>query len=172
MASETVKLIGAVELEYSATAAGSLRVLTDLTGNAMSDRVTPLVIPAGTRRQVRFRLPGVLKGHLLQLVYSPGSGTARIFQARVWARELPRGAWAWFPVYVPETSDEWQTVPLPIPATSQEWSPVQLPIPATSEEWSTAQLPMPQTPHEWSALSLPIKPTPLIPEWVAVEVDR
>jgi hypothetical protein len=173
MASEKVKLIGAVEMEYAATSQGTLRVKTDLPGNAMVERISPLAIPAtSTRRQVRFRVPGPTKGHLLQLSYAPGAGTARLYQVRVWARELPTGAWAWYPVYVPETSDAWQPIQLPIPVTGEAWESVQLPIPPTSEQWASVQLPIPPTSEEWNTLQLPIKGTPLVPEWVNVEIDR
>jgi hypothetical protein len=172
MASEKVKLFGAVELEYSSTSQGTLRVLSDVPGNAMTQRETATTPIASTRRQIRFRLSGTVKGHMLQLSWNPGAGLSRLYRVRVWARELPTGAWGWYPVYVPETSDEWQPVQLPVPQTPEEWSAIQLPIPPTPDAWSAIDLPIPATSMEWTPMQLPVKPTPAVPEWVSVGVDR
>src|SRR4051812_6041216 len=120
MASETVKVIAAIEMEYSATAAGSLAVLGDLPGNAMAARGAAISVPASpTRRTLRVR--HVMPTHLLQLSYT-SPGVTRLYQVRIWARELPKGAWGWYSVYVVDTPDAFTAVPLPIPATSQEWA--------------------------------------------------
>jgi hypothetical protein len=173
MASEKVKLLGAIELEYSATTAGTLVISSDLPGNAIAQRGSPITIPASAgRRQVRFRVLGSVKGHLFQFQWSPGFGTGRLYRARVWARELPNGPWGWYPLPVPETPDEWSTLKLPIPVSPEEWSAVSLPIPVSPQEWSMVSLPIPGTPEEWSTIKLPVRPTPVVPDWIPVEIDQ
>jgi hypothetical protein len=173
MASEKVKLLGAIELEYSATTAGTFVISSDLPGNAIAQRGSSMTTPAtATRRQIRFRVLGAVKGHLFQFQWSPGIGTGRLYRARVWARELPGGPWGWYPLPVPETPDEWSTLKLPIPVSPEEWSAIALPIPESPQAWSAVSLPIPPTPEEWGSVQLPVRATPVVPDWVSVEIDR
>jgi hypothetical protein len=164
-----------------------VRIWSDLPGFALAERVSAIPTPSTTtRRQIRFRVEGVVKGHLFQFQWSPGMGTGRLYRARAWARELPTGAWGWYALPVPETPDEWSALQLPMPASPEEWSAIALPVPVSPQEWSTialpvpespqawssAQLPIPGTAEDWNAVNLPVRPTPVVPEWVPVEIDQ
>jgi hypothetical protein len=181
---ETVKIFATLELDLDATAPGSVSLLTDLPGTAMALRYTALV-PATARRPVRFRLAGITKGHLLQLLYLPGAGASHVYGARVYARELPAGAWQWYDLRVPATPDVFTAVPLPIPPTEQDWKPVPLPVPPTPQEWTATPLPVPAigdwkpvplpippTEQNWQAVALPFQKTPPLPDWVEIPVDE
>jgi len=157
---QQVALFGIIELEFHATAGGTLTLRTDLPGDAMAVRETRSIpTTSGSRRVVRFRLAGTTKGRLYSVKVVPtGAGIIRLYAGRIWARLLPNPEWSWYSIPIPETSEEWTAVPLPIPQTPQEWERVQLPIPPTSEQWER--------------VALPIKPTPANPEWVDVPVDQ
>lgn len=158
MAFERVKLFGIIELDVEATAAGTLKLYTNLPGTALALRAT-LTVPITSRRPVRFRLSGAVKGHLLQVSYDPGAaGVSRLYGARVWARELPEGRWGWYSLPVVPTPDQFVTMRLPVPPTPEEWRQVQIPIPPT--------------PEQWTRVELPVKPTPLVPDWVELEMDQ
>jgi hypothetical protein len=180
MAFERVALFGLIDVDLECTGTGTLKLKTDLPGNALAVRETK-AIPATSRRVLRFRLQGATKGHIYTLNITPTSGTMRIYGARIWARLLPGDAWSWYVVPVIPSSD-WQAVPLPIPQTG-EWQARELPIPATSEwmgrelpipqtsEWAPRELPIPPT-SDWNPQPLPIKPTPPNPEWVEIPIDQ
>jgi hypothetical protein len=183
---QKVKLFSKIEVHVAASAQGTFAILTDLPGNAMAQR-TSFPIPTTTRRPVIARLPFNTQGHLIQALLTPNAaGTVTLYGARVWARELPNGEWAWYDLPVIETPAEYASAPLPIPSTPEEWSPAELPIPATPEAWNPSALPIPPTPEEWSAAELPIpptpeawgtaelplKPTPVVPGWSDLEVDK
>lgn len=170
MGFQTVKIFGLIELDIDTTAAGILHIYTDIPGNALVDRGT-ISIAAGSRRTQRFRLQGTTKCHLLKVSYTPGVGVARIYGARVWARELPAGAWAWYPLPVIDTPMEFTAAPLPVTQTPEEYVSVHLPIPATSADWTAAPLPITPT-GDWTAAALPVKPTKAVPDWASIEVDQ
>jgi len=185
MAFEKVKLFGKIEVDIAASSVGTFALLTDVPGYAMAQRFT-FSVPITTRRPVVSRVPNNTVGHLLKVSYTPGSGQAVIYGARIWARELPGGQWQWYPLPVVETPVEFTAMDLPIPRTPEEFSPARLPIQSTPEEWasavlpipptpeeySAAPLPIPQTPEAWSSISLPVKPTPVVPDWADMEIDQ
>ncbi len=156
---ERVAIFGIIELQFEATAGGTLTLSTDLPGEAMTVRETRTIpsTSGSSRRVLRFRLAGTTKGRLYAVKVVPtGSGIVRLYGGRIWARILPDPQWAWFAIPIPPTSEEWEQRPLPIPATSESWERVSLPIPPTGD---------------WERVSLPIKPTPANPEWVDIPVD-
>lgn len=177
---EKVGIFGLIDVDLECTGAGTLKISTDLPGNALAVRETKN-IPTTTRRVLRFRLSGHTKGHLYKLNITPTSGAMRLYGARIWARTLPDGEWAWRAVPIIETPVEWTPVKLPIPETGEwqpaklpvpqvgEWTPEKLPVPETTE-WSPSKLPIPPT-SDWFGQGLPIKPTPQNPEWVEIQVD-
>jgi len=185
MAFEHIFLLGKLELDVIATAAGTITIQTDIPDNAMTDRGT-VAVGISTRRVVQKRLPGHFQGHLFQFTYAPGNGTSRLYGMRLWARELPNGRWGWHALPVVPTPQEWSAVALEIPPTPDSWASVRLEfaptpegwsgvalsIPPTPEDWSTVRLNIPPTPDGWSEVRLPIKPTPPVPEWFSLEVDR
>lgn len=170
MAFEHIFLLGKIEIDVIATAAGTITIQTDIPGNALADRGT-VTVGISTRRVVQKRLPYNFQGHLFKFTYAPGAGQSRLYGVRVWARELPAGQWQWYPLPVVPTPDGWSSVKLPIPATSEEWSTAKLPIPPTQEEFQTVRIPIPETSEQWSSVSLPIAPTPPVPSWISLDID-
>ena len=147
-----------VELDVDCTSPGTLGVYTDVPEDQIDLRSTITIPITITRRRVRGNLPYNVQGFHIQLKYSPGSGTARLYGCRVWARVLPLGRWDWYPLPVVITPDDYSTVPLPIPPSPEEYRVVQLPIPPTSDDYRM--------------FPLPIKGTPPVPDWVALPIDE
>lgn len=144
MAFEKLHLIAKIEFDVESTSDGTVSIDTDVPGNAMAERGT-VPVPTGTRHVVQKRLPYYFRGHLFDFVYAPGPGYARIYGARVWARELPTGVWQWYALPVlPTPAGEWQTVKIDVPPTSESWGEIRLPI----------------------------KATPPVPDWISLEVDE
>ena len=170
MAFEKVHLVGKIECDVEASAAGTVTIQSDIPGNAMADRGT-VAIPVCTRRVVAKRLPYQLQGHLFKFSYAPGLGQSKLYGVRVWARELPTGVWQWYKLPVVDTANEWSAIEIPIPETPEHWGEVRIPIPPTDEDWTGIPIDFPGTPENWSELALPIKPTPLMPEWVSLRID-
>lgn len=180
-----IAIFSTIDLELDCTTTATLTLSTDLPGNAMAVRETK-AITACTRRIFRFKLQGTTKGHRYSIKVTPASGCIlQLYAGSVYARVLPGPGWAWYPIPIPSTPEEWTQVALPIPETPQAWQEVKLPIPETGEwearklpipdtpeDWQAMPLPIPPTPADWSPVQLPIKPTPANPEWVNVEVDQ
>lgn len=142
MAFNHVYKLGKVEIDMAATSTGTLKIHSDLPGNAIAERYT-VNTPVCSRRTVAHRLPYALIGHLFNFVFA-STGITRLYGIRVWARELPYGVWQWY----------------------------SLPVVPTADGWSTSKLLIPPTPDFFSEYKLPIKRTPPVANWVELAVDE
>jgi hypothetical protein len=167
---ERVTLFGAVTVLLDAPQGATLRVYTDMPGDALALRHTATIAPTSSRRPVRVKFPGATKGRIwYPEVLPPANGTVRLYGMEVWARVLP-GPWAWYAVPVIQTG-EWQPLKLDIPPTG-DWQPLKLAIPPTPEEWTALPMGIEPTPDNWTAMKFPLKPTPETGEWVSLPMDE
>jgi hypothetical protein len=171
VAFEKIYLIAKIEIDLQSAVAGAFGILSDTPGNAIAPRVT-VTTPICGRRVVQKRLPYFVQGHLFTFTWLPVLGPGRLYGVRVWARELPTGAWQWYALPVVSTPNEWASARLQIPETPDGWTAARLEVPPSAAEWSSVALRMPATPDEWGNMALPIRPTPPVPEWVTLEVDQ
>jgi hypothetical protein len=154
---ERVTLFAILEFDYLAPAGALGHFYTDLPGNVIAERTAGLAIPAAaTRRTIKLRLPGTVKGKKYQVKVT-SAGAVILFGGRVYARPLGLGAeWAWYALPIPATGDAWSDFKLPIPATADSFSDFRLPIPRTAEEWSQVQVPMHKTPELLDWVDVPV----------------
>lgn len=183
MGFEKVYLAAKVELDVSSTEGAEFKIDTDIPGGLLAFRVS-VHVPVMQRRILQQRLPYTLQGKLFRFTYNPGTGKTYLFGVRLWARELPTGAWGWIPLPVVPTPNEWQSAHIEIPPTG-DWTAVKLEVPPTSDayqeaalsiaatpdDWRSVPLQIPPTPDLFSEMGLPIKPTPPLPDWMRLEVD-
>ena len=168
MGFERSHIFGKIEVEIRATGTGTFALSTDVPGAGMVQRFS-FPIPITGRRVVRSRLPGAMVGHLVSATYTPDAGgQSEIYGARVWVRELPAGAWYWFPLPVVETPVLFQPIQIPVEPTPAEFARLALPVEPTPESWSAAQIPVEPTPAEFARLALPVEPTP--ESWSAAQI--
>ncbi len=126
----------------------------------MSARGPALALPiAATRRTVKFRLLGTIKGKKYQVIVS-GPNRVILYGGRVFARPLgpSDAAWAWYP--------------LPIEPTANEFTVFKLPIDPTAETYTEFKLPIDPTAETYSEVPLPLHPTPAVSDWVDIPVSK
>lgn len=179
---EKVYLLAKVELDLASSQGSEFKIDSDIPGNALALRVS-VFVPVTPRRIYQHRLPYTLQGKLFRFTYQPGGGQTYLYGVRVWARELPGGAWTWYPLPVVPTPNEWSSVKLEIPNTGDwtsvkieipaagEWTSAKLGIPGTPDDWNGVKLEIPET-GSWTEMKLPIKPTSPVPDWITLEVDQ
>lgn len=139
-----VYLLRRVSLVCDTTAAGTLKIYTDLPGEALALRHTAVIDTSNTtkRRHVDIRLPGTIRGRLVQLAVET-SGTLRLFGGAMEVKALAGGDWAWraIPGLARELPD-WVEQKLPIEAPVAGWQERALPIRETAEVASWVEVPV------------------------------
>lgn len=163
MGFEKNHLFAKLEMDVVATSGGTLALLTDVPGNAMTQRFSYAVpTTPSTRTIVRSRLPYSMQGHLVQARCTPATGhQVEIYGLRLWTRELPDGEWGWSELPIVQTPAEYQPVPIPIEATPVQFTAVPIPVEATPVEFTMLPIPVEATPVQFTPLPLPVEATPV-----------
>jgi len=143
MGFERVTLFGIVEFDYIAPAGASVIFSTDLPGNAIAQRGPTLTLPvAATRRTVKFRLRGDIKGKKYRVHVSAG-GMVILFGGRVYARPLGLAApWDWYTLPIQPTADVFTEYKLPIEPTAETFTGIKIPMSLTPELLDWVDIPV------------------------------
>lgn len=108
---ERVKLFKEIEVVYDSAGPVLVKVEVDLPGGILAEIAgSPFALPATTGEQTRkVRLPGIIKGRLLQVTVTPqAANDVRLEAVRIFTKQIGEpGAtpWAWVPLPVQPTQD-------------------------------------------------------------------
>jgi hypothetical protein len=132
--SERVKVIKEIQLDYEATAALSLTVLTDLPGDTLALRSTQTPALSSGRESLKLRMPATIKGRLWQVKITSAADfilyTLRANMKQVGAPFATSWGWVEFPVEK-TTQGVWGWAGLPVektPSGSDAWRWVDIPV--------------------------------------------
>jgi len=171
-----VFLLREIEVECL-TLMGTVKVYTDLPGDALALRQTIPLYTAGIRKTVRCMMPSTTQGRVLKVdVFGTQAFQVDVilYRLRAYVKALGQGAtaWQWIDLPVVPSDGSWQTQPLPIIPTPQEWSIFGLPIKPTPQDWSEMALPIDPTPQQWQERALPIPPAGAGWQWLKFPVGE
>gem|GEM_PF-1071141 len=159
--SEAVKMFGEFEVDAEINGTATLNVYADQPSGAQALVASFPITGAGTRKTVKCRSTGLVKGRLLRLEVVAGSAAITIHAIRVWLKAMGgRGG------------TEWQWAPVEMPSTPATYSEVDLPVKATPIQWDWVELPVRKTAADWQWVEFPVKKTSSEFEWVEVPVEQ
>jgi hypothetical protein len=170
--SEREKPFQKIELDMRADGVVNASIITDQLGKLTSMYAPNLTTPNGRAVQI-VRLPPGIRGRLFRVGLT-SSSQARIYQVRVWTRQLNDGAtnWGWedYPLeesdqlptwadlQVPETPAVFSWSDLPVEPTKPEWTWQSFPVNPTDAQWFHAKvLSIQDTPNEWNWVDIPME---------------
>lgn len=115
---ERVKLCREIELDIDNSGNTALALLTDLPSGVMTSRLGATTIAATSGEQtVKMRIPGTIKGRLLQLNLTPAADLI-IYAIRMNIKTIGEpnaSSWQWVELPVEQTQDGiWIKLPFPI----------------------------------------------------------
>jgi hypothetical protein len=115
---ERVKLCREIELDIDNSGNTALALLTDLPGGVMTSRLGATTIAATSGEQtVKVRVPGTIKGRLLQLNLTPAADLI-IYAIRMNVKTIGEpnaSSWQWIELPVEQTQDGvWVKIPFPV----------------------------------------------------------
>jgi hypothetical protein len=165
---ETLQLCRKVSLDLLSPYATAFSFIVD-----GAQLTSAIVNGSAGRQRVEIALPLAARGYHVRARLN-AIGPVRLYAVSVWARGLGAAAsdWAWRPLPVRATPDEYLARGVPIRPTPEEFGASRVPIRPTPEEFGASRVPIRPTPEAWSQSALPMPAASPIRQFVSLPLDE